>query len=97
MVLTGVALNTRFAMNDQTAEDSIQCGQYALIEIMDTHKEKVLTIPVNALYRDEKGHYVYKVIDNERIRCNVTVGMTTDIEVEITEGLQEGDVVYVKE
>ena len=56
-----------------------------------------MTVPFNALYRDEKGRYVYKIVDGERVRCNVTVGITNDVEAEILEGLREGDVVYVKE
>ena len=59
-------------------------------------KENVLTIPANALYRDEKGRYVYKIVDKQRVRCNVTIGITNEIKVEILEGLQEGDVVYVQ-
>ena len=57
----------------------------------------MLTVPVNALYRDETGQYVYRMEDGKRVRCEVEVGMTSDVKAEILEGLQEGDEVYVKE
>jgi len=40
---------------------------------------------------------VYKVTDEKRIRCDVTVGMKNDVRVEILDGLEEGDMVYVME
>jgi hypothetical protein len=49
------------------------------------------------VYRDEKGWYVYKKEGTDHIRCNITVGIMNDAKVEIIDGLQEGDAVYVKE
>ena len=65
--------------------------------VYQTYKEGVLTIPINALYRDGSGQYVYKQTDGARVRCNVKAGMTTDTKAEIVEGLEEGDMVYVKD
>jgi len=65
--------------------------------IINGYKDNVLTIPVNALYQDAGGRYVYKMSDGKRIRCDVSVGSVNSTKVEITEGLEEGDLVYVKE
>ena len=40
--------------------------------------------------------YVYKLVDNQRIRCDVKLGLVTATEAEILAGLKEGDIVYVK-
>lgn len=95
LVLSGEKLDTRFSLADETA--AVESGQYVVIKLWSAYKEKVLTIPVNALYRDDKGRYVYKIVDGQRVRCDVTVGMSNSVEAEILEGLEEGDVVYVKE
>lgn len=94
-VSAGEEIKSEFAM--ETTSQRFQCGQFAAVMLLDTYKEDVLTIPVNALFRDEKGRYVYKIQEGERIRCNITVGIINDVKAEITEGLQEGDVVYVQE
>lgn len=94
-VSAGEEIKSEFAM--EATSQRFHCGQFAAVMLLDTYKEDVLTIPVNALFRDEKGRYVYKIQEGERIRCNITVGIINDVKAEITEGLQEGDVVYVQE
>lgn len=95
LVLSGETMKTSFTVDEEIPD--ITTGQYVAIMLLDSYKTDVLVIPSNTLYRDEKGYYVYKIVDNQRIRQDVTVGVTSEIEVEIVEGLQEGDVVYVKE
>ena len=58
---------------------------------------RTVSRPINALYRDSSGSYVYLNEDGERKRVAVTVGIQTDTVAEIKEGLQEGDEIYVKE
>ena len=75
----------------------LESGLFAAVVTVHSYKEDVLTIPANALYRDEKGQYVYLEQDGNRIRCEVEVGEVTDTKAEIISGVQEGDLVYVKE
>ena len=95
LMLSGKEVKSKFTLNDEHAE--VESGQYVALKIWNMYLEDVLTIPTNALHRDEKGRYVYKIVDGERVRCNITVGATNDVEAEIVEGLQAGDVIYVKE
>lgn len=95
MVLSGQQIRSRFTVNEGV--ESLDSGDFAAILMIDSHKEDVLTIPINALYHDTKGYYAYKVENNARIRCDVEVGVISEIKAEIIEGLKEGDVVYVKE
>lgn len=91
----GEKVKTRFLV--QAPEGKLKIGQYAVVLATDRYKENVLTIPANALHSDSAGDYVYKVVDGSQIRCDVTVGIVTDLKAEITAGLQEGDLVHVKE
>lgn len=93
--LEGGEKKSSFVVNASAPE--LESGQYAAIVLISSYKDQTLVIPCNALYRDESGHYVYKIVNDERVRQNVRVGVSTNIEAEILEGLQEGDVVYVKE
>lgn len=86
---------TYFSVQQEDA--SVESGQFASIMVMDSCKSNTLVIPINGLFRDNQGYYVYKMEQNVRVRQNVTVGITTSVEAEILEGPQEGDVVYVKE
>ncbi|MBQ7915727.1 MAG: biotin/lipoyl-binding protein [Firmicutes bacterium] len=94
-VLAGETVKSEFII--ETDLEKFESGQFAAVMLITSYKENVLTVPANAVYRDEKGRYVYKIQGDERIRCSITVGIANDVEVEIVEGLQEGDVVYVKE
>ena len=94
-MLAGEKIESEF-MAEMYSED-LQSGQYAAVMLIHVYRENVLTVPINAVHRDEKGRYVYKLDGDLRVRCNVTVGISNEAEVEILEGLQEGDVVYVKE
>lgn len=71
-------------------------GMFASIVVITDYKERALQIPVNGLLSDEEGYYVYKKDGEEFTRQNINVGHMTDTAVEVTEGLKEGDEVYVK-
>lgn len=79
----------------EEAEEITQ-GMFASIVVITDYKENALQIPVNALLSDEEGYYVYKKNGKEFERQNISVGHMTDTAIEVTEGLAEGDEVYVK-
>jgi RND family efflux transporter MFP subunit len=55
--------------------------------------KNALTIPVEALFNENGKNFVYKVNSNKLVKTDITVGATTDTEVEILKGLTKGDVV----
>lgn len=71
-------------------------GMYASIVVISDYVEDALQIPDNALFTDVDGSYVYKKKDGEFVRQEVKTGLETETMVQITEGLEEGDEVYVK-
>lgn len=71
-------------------------GDFILICMVKNYHPHVLSIPAGAVYRDSNGSYVYLMEDDVRVRRDVITGYTDSVYVEIAEGLQEGDRVYVK-
>ncbi len=55
--------------------------------------EGALTIPVEALFNQNGQNYVYKVAGTKLVQTNITVGATTDTQVEVVSGLSDGDAV----
>lgn len=59
-------------------------------------KENVLLVPASAIVTDASGgRAVYVIADNKATRRSVRAGMTSEGKVEITEGLEIGEVVVV--
>ncbi len=77
-------------------DDSVQAGDYAAIIVTTSHVDDALVIPSGALYHEDRTAYVYKIVNGKRERHNVKTGLITSVEIQITEGLEEGDVVYVQ-
>lgn len=77
--------------------EEVEAGMYAAVCLVTKARENVLLIPTNALLRSGGGRYVYVLGENgERTRRSVKTGASTAWLTEITEGLEEGEVVYVK-
>lgn len=89
------SLDTRFAFGEDGQD--IACGEFVAVRIDHQVRSQVLTIPANALYTDGSLYYVNKIVDGQRVRHEVTVGLVTNAKAEIISGLSEGDVVYVKD
>jgi Cu(I)/Ag(I) efflux system membrane fusion protein len=73
----------------------IKPGMMANITL-ETEKKKSLTLPIDAIIQDSKGANVW-VRNDDGVFENkmVTVGMENSRQIEIIDGLQEGDVVVV--
>jgi RND family efflux transporter MFP subunit len=52
-----------------------------------------MTIPVEALFNESGKNFVYRVVDTKLVKTDITVGATTDTEVEVLSGLSKGAVV----
>lgn len=75
-----------------TGED-ILIGMKGDADIEVSSVGSALTIPVEALFSEGGTDFVYQVVDNVLAKTEITVGATTDTEVEVVDGLSEGDVV----
>jgi len=62
-------------------------------EILVEEKEEVLAVPQTALIKRGQDYSVFKVVDGRAWRQAVAVGLVTDQDVEVLDGLSEGDIV----
>lgn len=95
---SGAEVTTEFeiiASEEELAE--IEAGQYAAVCLRSKYVADALLVPSGAVKRDAAGQYVYVDEDGSTVKRMVETGVTTDGLVQIVEGLEEGDVVYVNE
>lgn len=94
--LSEVELKTRFRLSGENV--NVKSGDDARICVVSQYRADTLTVPVNAVYKDGGGSYVYLIDDDgKQQRITVKTGVRTSVKVEILEGLSEGDTVYVKD
>ena len=66
------------------------------VRIFSRQKEAALVVPRSALFRGPDGRPQVFAVRNRRARLqNVQIGLANDLQVEITEGLQENDLVVL--
>ena len=93
-VLAGETPMLQFSIDDPEAQ--VKAGDYAVVCVESDFAADVLLVPTNALYADDTI-YLYVMEDGVRVRRDVKTGIRTDWYTQITEGLQEGELVYVQE
>lgn len=72
------------------AED-VNMGDFAMLAVISDYRENVITVPAEAVRKDESGTYVYLVTENGNVYTPVKTGLSDDVYTEITEGVREGD------
>lgn len=85
-----------FTLNEDQIDESIQVGDYATVVTVMGQKEDVLIVPINSVYTDATGKFVYLVDGGKHVRRDVVTGLADNVNIEITEGLSGGECVYVK-
>ena len=97
-MLANETINTQFSIvGPEAALDGLEAGQYAAILVYDHYIPDALLVPSGAVLKDASGRYVYVDEDGARVRRAVKTGKITDGLTQILEGLEEGEVVYVKD
>ncbi len=74
----------------------VKVGDFIAICLVTDYVEGALVVPANAVMEDGETKYVYKVEGQSKIKQEVSIGTVTPANIEIIDGLQEGDVVYVQ-
>ncbi len=70
-------------------------GLPASICLKKNIRSSVLSVPVNAIHRENGSSYVYARMNGSKQPVSVKTGVVGNMYAEILEGLKEGDVVYV--
>lgn len=72
-------------------DENIFLGVEAKILINTGKSEQTLLVPVGAVNTDKNGDFVYVVENGLVVKKMVQTGISSDMEIEITEGVNEGD------
>jgi len=73
----------------------VRAGMTADVTIAVASKENALIVPLRAIETEGEHAYVQRLAGGQTGQVEVTLGMMTGVEIEITGGLSEGDVVVV--
>ncbi len=80
---------------DVAAMPGLRPGQTANVFIPLERKEGVLLVPVAAVYNAGDAPFVWRVRNGRAERQQIKVGASDDVQIEVLDGLKEGDVVRV--
>jgi multidrug efflux pump subunit AcrA (membrane-fusion protein) len=78
-----------------SAESGVRAGMTADVQIISASKTDVLIVPLRAVQSQGGSSYVWRQTAEGFERVAVVLGVMTETEVEIVDGLSEGDVVSV--
>lgn len=95
LVFSGETPMTEFIIHEP--DESLSSGMYAAVYIESQRVEDALLVPSNAMYLGDGVRYLYVIEDGVRVRRDVKTGVSNDIMTQITQGLEEGEIVHVKE
>lgn len=74
-------------------DNSLRPGLFARVDVILERRENALLIPEAALMPTKEGQFVFKVTDGAAEMVPVKIGLRQNGEVEVLEGLAEGDIV----
>lgn len=90
------SITPKAIFNIKSEDIELKPGDYCAIITVGNFVEQVLSVPINSVYIDKEKKYVFKLEGNVKVRQDVRVGVSGSAYVQILEGLEEGDSVYVK-
>lgn len=85
--------NSRIVLDRQ--DPQLVNGMSVQIEVISRVIKNTLFIPVEAVFERQSSFYVYRRVGGSPKETAVSIGESNDNFVQITDGLEEGDVVYL--
>ncbi len=82
-------VNTDIRINNP--DENIFLGVEAKVTISTSKSEGALLVPYSAVNSDMEGNFVYAVENGTVVKKPVQTGISSDTDIEITEGLSEND------
>jgi len=77
----------------KNADGQLRPGMFVRTRLILAERPQALTVPEEALMPSGADQFVYKVVDGKATRVKVKTGLRRGAQVEVTEGLQAGEVV----
>jgi RND family efflux transporter MFP subunit len=78
------------------ADRNLKVGMTGTADVTVAEKTDATTVPADAIVEKSGNKYVYKVVDGKAKLTPVEVGIVTESEVEILDGVKIGDQVVTK-
>jgi len=85
----GRAISCRAVL--EHAGSQLRPGMFVRVRLMLERHHQALLIPEQALVPDSKAPFVFRVLDSKAVRSPVKTGVRRNAQVEIVEGLNDGD------
>ncbi|MGN0155538.1 MAG: hypothetical protein ACI4A3_13885 [Lachnospiraceae bacterium] len=85
-----IALTPRF----QFADADMEMGDYMDVHIVLKESKNAIVVPKTCIYKSENDTYVYRINGETKEKCFVETGVSNGAEIEITDGVNEGDLIY---
>ncbi len=95
-VIQGVIYYEAVIVFDQE-NDEIKSGMTANLEILTDSADETLIISSQGLQYEDDTAFVYILENDERVRRDIRIGLESDAEVEVLEGLELGEEVILYE
>lgn len=73
--------------------ENVSVGDYVAVVVIRQRREHALSVPAEAVHKDESGSYVYILDGDKNVYTSVRAGMSDGVYTEILSGIGEGDVV----
>ncbi len=73
--------------------EAVNIGDYVAVVVVNRRQEHTLSVPADAVHKDDTGSYVYVLDGEENVYTSVRTGMSDGVYTEILSGIGEGDVV----
>ena len=90
----GTAFNIKFLLPPNTENEKFKLGMNGDVEVFVEERKDVLSVPVTVVSEgEENGTYVWVLKDNTPVVKPVTTGISDDINIEIVNGLGEGELI----
>lgn len=74
----------------------VSMGDFAVITVVADARDKALSVPKNAIRKDDTGSYVYVVNEGSSVYTTVKTGMSDGAYTEILSGINQGDKILVE-
>lgn len=88
--------NRTIVIDIQDPPEDISLGDMVNLEIITAQKEDTLIIPRNALRSIIGRNFVQLIEDDTKREIDIQIGITSATEVEVLDGLEEGDLVIIR-
>lgn len=83
-------------ISSESLPEGVNAGDIAQVEVITAEKQDVLIIPRNGLRTIAGRNYVQVMVDNTRRELDIEVGIISSTEVEVVDGLVEGDTIILQ-